>query len=59
MKRIFSVLLLGLPAGQSAVAEPVEEGPYVDGKRHGEWVVRHDDGTIEEGPYFEGERHGQ
>ncbi len=34
------------------------EGPYVDGKRHGNW--RHDSGGwfISEGPYVNGEEHG-
>ena len=39
--------------------EVVQEGPYVDGKRHGHWVGRGPDGTIfEEGPYVEGKRRG-
>ena len=36
------------------------EGPYVDGQRHGQWVVRDGDGALdEEGPYVDGQRHGQ
>ena len=34
------------------------EGPYVDGKPHGHWVVRYAGGTVGEGPYVDGERHG-
>ena len=38
-----------------------EEGPYVDGKRHGEWVSRDLAccvGRVNYGPYVEGEKHG-
>ena len=34
------------------------EGPYVDGKRHGDWVIRFADGFVGEGPYADGKRHG-
>ena len=37
----------------------VYEGPYVDGKRHGQWVLRFASGGVEEGPYVDGKRHGQ
>ena len=33
----------------------VEEGPYVEGERHGHWVFRYPD-RVEEGPYVEGQR---
>ena len=36
----------------------VEEGPYVDGKRHGRWVRRLA-GVVLEGPYVDGKQHGQ
>ena len=35
----------------------VEEGPYVDGVRHGDWVLRNGD-RVEEGPYKDGKKHG-
>ena len=34
------------------------EGPYVDGKRHGHWVIRNADGEASEGPLENGKRHG-
>ena len=44
----------------------VDEGPYVEGKRHGQWVERRSYESEEgpysaskEGPYVEGKRHGQ
>jgi len=36
----------------------VEEGPLVDGKKHGHWVLRWADGDVHEGPYVGGKRHG-
>ena len=37
----------------------VAEGPFVDGERHGHWVIRRAPGDwVEEGPYVDGERHG-
>ena len=46
--------------GSSAAppGEWVEEGPYVDGERHGHWVIRGPAGSVEEGPYVDGELHG-
>ncbi len=37
-----------------------EHGPYVNGKRHGQWIweERHS-GYTEQGPYVNGERHGR
>ena len=34
-------------------------GTASDGKRHGHWVLRADDGTVQEGPYVDDKRHGQ
>jgi len=34
------------------------EGPMVDGKRHGDWVLRFADGDVWKGPYVDGKRHG-
>jgi len=34
------------------------EGNYVDGKRHGRWVLRLADGAVHEGPFVNGEAHG-
>ena len=34
------------------------EGPMVDGKRHGNWVLRTADGDVIEGPYVDDKRHG-
>ncbi len=40
-----------------------EEGPYVDGERHGHWVRKYPPGTssagVHEGPYVDGEPHGR
>ena len=36
----------------------VAEGPYVEGERHGDWVLRGANGTLVEAHYVEGERHG-
>ena len=33
-------------------------GPYQNGKRHGTWIVRNDNGNVYETPYVSGERHG-
>ena len=38
--------------------EAVAEGPYVEGQRHGPWVVRYKNRNVEEGPYVEGKKHG-
>ena len=35
----------------------VGEGPYVDGERHGHWVLRWDGGGAE-GPFVNGKEHG-
>ena len=35
------------------------KGNFVDGKEHGQWVIRHADGLVNEGPYVDGNRHGQ
>ena len=61
--------LLGLGERAAAALEPncegleeaavVCEGPYVDGKRHGRWVVRYADGSVHEGPYVDGKAHGR
>jgi len=37
----------------------VIEGPYVDGKQHGNWVIRYADGEVHEGPFVDGKKHGQ
>jgi len=36
----------------------VAEGPVVDGKKHGHWVLRSADGLVAESPYVNGEWHG-
>ena len=36
-----------------------KEGPYVNGKRHGQWVEHWEWGDIDEGPYVNGKKHGQ
>ena len=33
-------------------------GTFVQGKRHGHWVLRFADGHVEEGPYVDSKRHG-
>ena len=38
--------------------ESVAEGPYVDGKKHGHWVLQWHSGKVLEGPYVDGRRHG-
>ena len=48
-------LLLAVLPAPAAFAE----GPYVDGKKHGRWTVRHADGGVSEGPVVDGKRHGQ
>lgn len=36
-----------------------DEGSYVDGKRHGHWILRFSTGTgVHEGPYVDAEKHG-
>ena len=37
----------------------VEEGPFVAGEPHGNWIVRLANGAVEEGPYVNGVRHGR
>ena len=37
----------------------MDEGPYVDGKRHGHWVFRFANGDVDQGPNVEGELHGE
>ena len=39
--------------------ESVHEGPYADGKRHGQWTARTSDGVIFETPYVNGKEHGE
>ena len=34
------------------------EGPYVDGKRNGHWVIRNTRGGVRKGPYVDGKRNG-
>ena len=34
-------------------------GELVLGKRHGQWIVRDEDGQVFEGPYVDGKRHGR
>ena len=34
------------------------QGAYVDGKPHGNWVIRYGDGDVAEGPYVSGQRQG-
>ena len=34
------------------------EGPVKDGKRHGQWTVRHSSGVVGEGPFVDGKEHG-
>ena len=41
----------------TSISEP--GGPYVNGKRHGSWTVRFENGSVYEGPYVEGNRHGR
>ena len=36
----------------------VKEGRFVDGKRHGRWVLRWADGGVQEGEYVDGKKHG-
>ena len=33
-------------------------GSLTDGKRHGPWVLRFEDGGVQEGPYVDGKKHG-
>ena len=37
----------------------VAEGPYVDGKRQGQWTERYPDGTVREALYDDGKRQGR
>ena len=46
------------PVGFSC-QQALEEGPYVDGEKHGQWVLRFANGTVEEGPYKDGKKHGR
>ena len=34
------------------------EGPVMDGKAHGNWVMRHPDGSVTQGPVVDGKKHG-
>ena len=36
----------------------IEEGSYVEGKRHGQWVFRFASGAVWEGPYVNGRKQG-
>ena len=36
----------------------VWEGPFVDGMKHGDWVLRFASGNVWEGPYVDGKMHG-
>ena len=47
------------PVGLALLGRNVQEGPYVDGKMHGQWVFRLADGGVQEGPYVDGKKHGQ
>ena len=38
---------------------PLREGPYVNGTRHGHWVEHRPDGTVYEGLYANGQRTGR
>ena len=37
----------------------VLEGAYVDGRRHGRWIVGSGSGAVGEGSYVDGKRHGR
>ena len=51
---------MGRTLGPRGMLYPTsEEGPYVDGKRHGHWVERVDNGNVSEGPYVDGLKHGR
>ena len=53
----------GKPSGEGWVRRTVDgdvqEGPYVDGMRHGQWVLRFANGDVAEGPVVDDKRHGQ
>ena len=36
----------------------INEGPYVNGKRHGQWVLNFWGALIDKGPYVNGKKHG-
>ena len=51
-------MAIGSPAPPTGLSQ---EGPYVDGKEHGHWVIRwsiHWGGGVWEGPYVDGKWHG-
>ena len=52
----------GRPEGLWVLTYPGSrsQGPYVNGERHGTWIIRWEDGDVgrEVGPYVNGERHG-
>ena len=52
-------ILAMLLAGSCAVRGNVDEGPYVDGKKHGDWVFRFANGSVREGPFVDGKNHGR
>ena len=51
---LLALPLVALP-GTGALAQG---GEYVDGKKHGHWVLRFADGTVQEGPLVDGTRYG-
>ena len=57
--RLSIAALLALPfvamPGTGALAQG---GEYVEGKKHGHWVLRSADGGVQEGPFVEGKVHG-
>lgn len=36
----------------------MHEGPFVEDKKHGDWVYHESNGTVEKGPYVEDKKHG-
>ena len=53
-----SILTLFALAGCNQDFGKVSEGPYVDGKKHGHWVLRGVYGQVSEGPFVDGKKHG-
>ena len=49
---------LGPPTSEAPARTLEYEGSYVDGKRHGHWVLRYSNGSVYEGSYAAGKRHG-
>ena len=44
--------------GESEFGDSDSEGPYVEGKRHGKWVLRTRDGRVGGGAYVDGRKQG-